>query len=452
MRLQKTEYIRLWYLAGLVQFKSTDASQRKRIKELLNRVLPDEARKALAAIEEKTQEFKIIIPQDDEFILDGLIEVHQRFVNLFEEYESGVFDYQKDSNANEGKIAEPETQLVSHGEKIKDEDLKRIYALIRKIEEKHDITPQQIQALSFGLFETIPSSVEFYVRFQDTRNLYELIDLLNKHIDFPLSRFALDNLRALLETGYRLKSKNNYNYSHLDCAISDALHWLKECLKKTKFVFKTDQGKAKRQDVIEKYLSAMSEIFCHCNRINSYAITDHDKECKRKAKISETKKNDPKAKEKREILDKVRMKINDEYNAALQKGERINKKSICERYLKDEKGLREHKICLKTLQNRCSNVESNYKRSKYNSGETIQATFKSSELRDFREKYEEWLKTSEIKSNGDELDQDDHSPVFLTESERLSAIDEYISSLENKDNLEFIIIKALLTNRGLQPV
>ena len=131
MRLHKSDYIRLWYIAALRQLTTTCS-----------------------------------IPQEDITIFDGLLEVRRRFVEKLEKYQEEADNIENHYNSMSPN--EPNQE----GKHLKDPHVKSIYAWGKIIRKENAITKDEINELSFELFETIPEVASFYVYFKDVVDLY----------------------------------------------------------------------------------------------------------------------------------------------------------------------------------------------------------------------------------------------------------------------------------------
>lgn len=341
MRLQKSHYIRLWYIAGLSSLSSPIDLVEEFVNDELSNLREFPSSPIKPMVEERLkmllQPIEIICPID-KHIFNGLRTVHRELVTLFAKC--------KESN----KCIE-----------------------ITKVMEK-----------SFGLFRTLPSANDFVDRFQTSENLHSLIDLLIRHPDIPLRNRVLFQFQSIFLIGYVDKTTQNHNFFQLDSAVKDALHSIQKCL---------ESGK-QNGDTVQKYSKEceieMSGIFSICDGLLPKTTKDKEKESQRRAHISETKtqRADFWAKVKKDIYE-------------LKNSENIKYRSdACRRYYKRHKELFKKDdgkyYSIGTVIDRCcKNDAPNMKRSIYNSGIPIQTSFADKELIDFGKKYAEWHKSQE---------------------------------------------------------
>ena len=377
MRLQKSDYIRLWYIAGLVQFEALEHAQEESGSICFQHN---------------------VIASEDKVIFDGLREVYSRFVKLFEPYEF----VQPQNPQNKKKLEEfvqsqnPQNKKKPEKKKISDPQIERIFTLILVIEEKGEIKNSTVEERSFKLFKSISSAVDFYCKFLNILDLHEVISILKQHPDIPLGRWILQNLYFLFNLGYEYKIKNNYGYALLDCAVSELLNGLKKCLEKLEYVFtfESPQDNSKEREALEDYLKEMCELYCVCNRTQASALKDSEKENRRRAKISAKKKDNSKKEGRQEFWDKVINGVSE-----LQKNNpNLSKASACKNYYYKHKDLFEEKgKDVRTLINRyCKVPDPNKRRAIFNAGTSIQATFNDQQLIQFGKEYAKWLKSQEV--------------------------------------------------------
>ncbi len=401
MRLQKSDYIRLWYIAALSQLTTKNS-----------------------------------IPQEDITIFNGLLEVHRRLVKKLEKYDDEVDDIENHYNSNSPKFKDPE--------------VKSIQARTKFIREKKVITESEIKELSFELFETIPEMASFFVRFIDITDLYFFIDELKKHPKIPLGETLLKNLNLIFGFGYIKKAKHNFDYPSFNQAISDALLALKKCfeVKEKKFPFESDDSQEWVR--MEKYIENMCEVYCNCNRIEALGNSSNKKQDETNQKISETKRNSQKAKEHQAFCEKFFADI-----AKKENEEGLTQEAACEKFFNENKELcnRNGTNTIKSLQNFFS--KRNKERDVYNRGDKIQQTLYTSQWRNFKQKYEEWVMTSHNTSYVNEyalLEIDKKKRINYSHQERVTFALEYIDSLKGKKSKQLQIIRAILANGWSPPI
>ena len=387
MRLHESDYIRLWYIAGLVQLEASEnpleVTENKEFRHISVKIILEFPAK-MENVSANTGS-SISIPPEDKTIFEGLTEVHKRFVELFAKYE--FLQPQKE----EDNEPEKEDKKAPVKRKKIDEQVKRMHTLIAVIKEIGEITPEKVEQESFGLFQSIPSAVDFYCNFQNIINLYDLIALLKRHPDIPLGRWILYNLQLLFNIGYVVKEKANYDYAFLNSAVGMSLHWLKKCLENREqaFTFEVAQVASPAGKALEEYLQEMCEIYSSCNRIHALALKDAAKENQRKANISKTKNDTPEAKARKKRNETIRQDIK-----KLKDSKGCSQHAACEKYLLENREfLKEQGInSAKYLEYICSGGDPNKQRTAINNGASIQTPLNSSEWKKFRKEYEEWRK------------------------------------------------------------
>lgn len=390
MRLHESDYIRLWYIAGLVQLDASENPLEETGSKEFSHFSVKAALDLLAKLKNiSTNEgSSVSIPPDDKTIFEGLTKVHKRFVKLLAKYE--IVHPQKAENI--AKLAE---------QTFTDAHVKWSHELSVVIEEKGEITSAQVEQESFGLFQSIPSAVDFYCNFLNIINLYDLIALLKRHPDIPLGRWILYNFQLLFNIGYVVKEKANYDYAFLNSAVGMSLHWLKKCLENREqaFTFEVAQVASPAGNALEEYLQEMCEIYCCCNRIHALAQEEEEKRKQTNKKISATKKSKSDA-TTRQRNESIRQAI-----AELKNSEKCKQHAACEKYFyENEKELKEKGIkSVKYLENICSGHDPNKHRREFNSGEKIQAAFTGAEWRAFLKAYEEWRKSKSEDQSASEV-------------------------------------------------
>lgn len=399
MRLHESDYIRLWYIAGLVQLEASEnpleVTENKEFRHISVKIILEFPAK-MENVSANTGS-SISIPPEDKTIFEGLTEVHKRFVELFAKYE--FLQPQKE----EDNEPEKEDKKAPVKRKKIDEQVKRMHTLIAVIKEIGEITPEKVEQESFGLFQSIPSAVDFYCNFQNIINLYNLIALLKRHPDIPLGRWILYNLQLLFNIGYVVKEKANYDYAFLNSAVGMSLHWLKKCLENREqaFTFEVAQVASPAGKALEEYLQEMCEIYSSCNRIHALALKDAAKENQRKANISKTKNSTPEAKDKQEHKESIREAI----KKLTKPNGVLSQHAACEKYFSEnEDFLKKNGIkSVKYLENICSGHDPNKHRREFNSGEKIQAAFTGAEWRAFLKAYEECRKSKSEDQSASEV-------------------------------------------------